>query len=155
MAINPLSGVGSANFAGTAAPSTRPAAAEKFKQAMRPQNSPVPPRGAASAQPHAVSSHPPAASPTPNAQHTSVASHTAPVEKARASGSTQVLERIGAAQRQMDEVLKLAESGRSFSPAELLSLQAQVYQASQELDLAGKVVEKATGGIKQVLQTQV
>jgi hypothetical protein len=55
----------------------------------------------------------------------------------------------------MDEVLRLAESGKVFSPAELLALQAQVYRASQELDLAGKVVEKATGGVRQVLQTQV
>jgi hypothetical protein len=30
-----------------------------------------------------------------------------------------------------------------------------VYRASQELDLAGKVVEKATAGVKQILQTQV
>jgi hypothetical protein len=30
-----------------------------------------------------------------------------------------------------------------------------VYRASQELDLAGKVVEKATSGVKQVLQTQL
>ena len=55
----------------------------------------------------------------------------------------------------MEQILKVAESGKSFSPAELLSLQTHVYRASQELDLAGKVVEKATGGIKQVLQTQV
>jgi len=55
----------------------------------------------------------------------------------------------------MDEVLRLAESGRGFSPAELLALQAHVYRASQQLDLAGKVVEKATGGVKQILQTQV
>jgi hypothetical protein len=52
-------------------------------------------------------------------------------------------------------VLRLAESGRCFSPAELLALQANVYRASQQLDLAGKVIEKATGGVKQVLQTQV
>ena len=55
----------------------------------------------------------------------------------------------------MDHILELAESGRTFSPTELLALQAHVYRASQELDLAGKVVEKATGGVKQVLQTQV
>ncbi|GMU62596.1 MAG: hypothetical protein AMXMBFR34_43590 [Myxococcaceae bacterium] len=62
---------------------------------------------------------------------------------------------MSAAQARMEQVLKLAESGKAFSPAELLSLQAHVYRASQELDLAGKVVEKATGGVKQVLQTQV
>lgn len=68
---------------------------------------------------------------------------------------TRVLDQVNQAQNRMEQILKLAESGKSFSPAELLSLQNHVYRASQELDLAGKVVEKATGGVKQVLQTQV
>lgn len=71
------------------------------------------------------------------------------------STATTVINQVNTAQAKMDSILKLAESGKSFSPAELLSLQAHVYRASQELDLAGKVVEKATGGVKQVLQTQV
>ncbi len=65
------------------------------------------------------------------------------------------LDKVTAAQTRMDQVLAIAQSGKSFTPAELLSLQTQVYRASQELDLAGKVVEKATGGVKQILQTQV
>lgn len=66
-----------------------------------------------------------------------------------------VVEQVTRAQQQMDELLRVAETGKTFSAAELLSLQTHVYRASQELDLAGKVVEKATGGVKQVLQTQV
>lgn len=77
------------------------------------------------------------------------------VRAARAQHAVQVLDRVSEAQKRLDHVLELAESGRSFSPTELIALQAHVYRASQELDLAGKVVEKATGGIKQVLQTQV
>ncbi|WP_338864306.1 ATP-dependent helicase HrpB [Myxococcus stipitatus] len=77
------------------------------------------------------------------------------VQAAREQQAAQVLERVGQAQKRLDSILAMAESGRDFSAAELLSLQAQVYRASQELDLAGKVVEKATGGVKQVLQTQV
>jgi hypothetical protein len=72
-----------------------------------------------------------------------------------AATPTRLIDDVSRAQSRMDQVLALAESGRSFSPAELLSLQAQTYRASQEIDLAGKVVEKATGGLKQVLQTQV
>jgi hypothetical protein len=83
------------------------------------------------------------------------AGQTAQVQKVEAKSPAQMLERISNAQKQMDHILKLAQSGKTFTPAELLSLQAQVYSASQELDLAGKVVEKATGGVKQVLQTQV
>ncbi|MBZ4419533.1 ATP-dependent helicase HrpB [Myxococcus sp. RHSTA-1-4] len=77
------------------------------------------------------------------------------VQAAREQQAAQVLDRVGQAQKRLDHILKMAESGRTFTPAELLALQAHVYRASQELDLAGKVVEKATGGVKQVLQTQV
>lgn len=75
--------------------------------------------------------------------------------ESNALAAADVIGEVNRAQVRMDEILKAAESGRSFSPAELLSLQTHVYRASQELDLAGKVVEKATGGVKQVLQTQV
>lgn len=74
---------------------------------------------------------------------------------ARERTAVRMAEQVHAAQQRLDHVLRLAESGKTFSPAELLALQAQVYRASQELDLAGKVVEKATSGVKQVLQTQV
>ncbi|RKH39188.1 ATP-dependent helicase HrpB [Corallococcus interemptor] len=77
------------------------------------------------------------------------------VQAARGQQAVEMLDRVGQAQQRLDHILKLAESGRTFTPAELLALQAHVYRASQELDLAGKVVEKATGGVKQVLQTQV
>jgi hypothetical protein len=77
------------------------------------------------------------------------------VQSARAQQAVQMLERVSQAQKRLDHILALAESGRTFTPAELLAFQAHVYAASQELDLAGKVVEKATGGVKQVLQTQI
>jgi hypothetical protein len=77
------------------------------------------------------------------------------VQSAREQQAAQVLDRVSQAQKRLDHILVLAESGRTFTPAEMLAFQAHVYRASQELDLAGKVVEKATGGIKQVLQTQL
>jgi len=77
------------------------------------------------------------------------------VQAARAQQAVQALERVSQAQKRLDHILALAESGRTFTPAELLAFQAHVYAASQQLDLAGKVVEKATGGVKQVLQTQI
>jgi hypothetical protein len=78
-----------------------------------------------------------------------------PVHAPGEQQAVRVLDRVGEAQKRLDHILELAESGRSFSAAELLAFQAHVYRASQELDLAGKVVEKATGGVKQILQTQV
>lgn len=77
------------------------------------------------------------------------------VQSARAQQAARALERVSQAQKRLDHILALAESGRTFTPAELLAFQAHVYAASQQLDLAGKVVEKATGGVKQVLQTQI
>jgi hypothetical protein len=65
------------------------------------------------------------------------------------------LARVAAAQARMDRILALAASGRTFSPAELLSLQAGVAEASQTVDLAGKVLDRVSGGVKTLLQTQV
>lgn len=79
------------------------------------------------------------------------------VEAVRPAEATaaRAVDQVAQAQHRLDRVLALAQSGKTFSPAELLGLQAQVYGASQELDLAGKVVEKATSGVKQILQTQI
>jgi hypothetical protein len=78
-----------------------------------------------------------------------------PAAGAQGVKAAQLVDRVSQAQQRLDHILHLAESGKSFSPVELLAFQAHVYRASQELDLAGKVVEKATGGVKQVLQTQL
>jgi hypothetical protein len=61
---------------------------------------------------------------------------------------------VEAAQARLDHVLALSRGGKTFTPVELLGFQAQVYRASQQLDLASRVVEKTTSGVKQVLQTQ-
>jgi hypothetical protein len=78
----------------------------------------------------------------------------APAQRARVEPGAW-LARISAAQARMDRILALAASGRTFSPAELLSLQAGVAEASQTVDLAGKVLDRVSGGVKTLLQTQV
>jgi hypothetical protein len=65
------------------------------------------------------------------------------------------LGQVAEAQARMDRILALAASGRTFSPAELLAMQARVAEASQTVDLAGKVVDRVSSGIRQILQTQV
>jgi len=79
---------------------------------------------------------------------------TAPAPVVRAP-VLQALERVRAAQARMDVVLRLAASGRSFRPAELLALQAAVSRESQVVDLSGRLVERATAAVRQVLQTPV
>ena len=58
-------------------------------------------------------------------------------------------------QDKMAGLMKLAMSGKKFNSTELLALQAGVYRFSQELEITSKVVEKATSGIKQTMNTQV
>ncbi len=67
----------------------------------------------------------------------------------------EIAARVQRAQIQMEEVLRQAQAGRSFSPAELLCLQVRISDAAQVIDFTGKAVDKALGAVKQVLQTQV
>jgi hypothetical protein len=76
-------------------------------------------------------------------------------EKAEQSKLAGMLDNLINGQDKMTKIMHMALSGRQFSPTELLAMQAGVYRFSQELDLTSKVVEKATGGIKQTLNTQV
>ncbi|MCP3097612.1 ATP-dependent helicase HrpB [Myxococcus sp. K15C18031901] len=55
----------------------------------------------------------------------------------------------------LEKIIAQASSGKQFTNAELLSLQASMYQYTQQLDLTSKVVEKATTGLKDVVKTQV
>jgi len=68
---------------------------------------------------------------------------------------TTLLQGVMNGQGKLNKIIKLATSGKAFSPTELIAIQAGVYKFSQELELTSKVVEKATDGIKQTLQTQV
>lgn len=146
MAITPLSGAGPAHISGTGSPQK---ASEGFGQVMKAQgrleNAPLEVKNAA-AEVKSVQQAQPGQCRADAVKHG---------EPAKQVTATRVLDQVNRAQNRMEQILKMAESGKSFSPAELLSLQTHVYRASQELDLAGKVVEKATGGVKQVLQTQV
>lgn len=150
MAITPLTGAGPAGISGTGGPRQ---VSEDFGKVMkgqhapsgRPENSPIP-----------VKNPPTEAKSVQQAQAGKCKVEGAKqAEPAKQVTATKVLAQVNQAQNRMEQILKMAESGKSFSPAELISLQTHVYRASQELDLAGKVVEKATGGVKQVLQTQV
>jgi hypothetical protein len=81
-----------------------------------------------------------------------------PVEakaEARESGLKSILNQVVDGQNKLDQVIKMATSGKQYGNQELLAIQAAVYKFSQELELTSKVVEKATSGVKQTMQTQV
>jgi len=66
-----------------------------------------------------------------------------------------MLQGLVSGQDRMNGLMKIALSGKQMGPHELLAMQAGIYRFSQELELTSKVVEKATSGIKQTMNTQV
>jgi hypothetical protein len=67
----------------------------------------------------------------------------------------QVIRGLEQGQMDLERLIQAGASGRRFSNAELLSLQASLYKYTQELDLTSKVVEKATSGLRDIIKTQV
>src|SRR4051812_9564489 len=68
----------------------------------------------------------PASSP---AAHPAPAAHAPhPVHAAHRAQAAGLVNRVTAAQARLDTVLRLAESGRTFTPAELLAFQAHVFR---------------------------
>jgi len=89
---------------------------------------------------------------------TSQAASVAHTEGATKAGGGQMMGLLGdieKGQGLMDKLINGGLSGKSFSNSELLALQAGMYKYTQELELTGKVVEKATTGLKDTLKTQV
>jgi hypothetical protein len=68
---------------------------------------------------------------------------------------THVVHELEAGHLRLEKLIHASATGKQFSNAELLSLQASMYKYTLELDLTSKVVEKATSGIKDVVKTQV
>jgi len=77
------------------------------------------------------------------------------VKETKGGGLKAVLNQVVSGQNKLDEIIKMATSGKVYGNQELLAVQAAVYKFSQELELTSKVVEKATSGVKQTMQTQV
>jgi hypothetical protein len=77
------------------------------------------------------------------------------VEKPGMNLVTHVVHELEAGHLRLEKLIQASASGKQFSNAELLSLQASMYKYTLELDLTSKVVEKATSGIKDVVKTQV
>lgn len=76
-------------------------------------------------------------------------------ETHKSEGIKKLMGNVMDGQNALDQIIAKASSGKQFSNQELLAMQAGVYKFSQELELTSKVVEKATSGVKQTMQTQV
>ncbi|OGQ92200.1 MAG: hypothetical protein A2289_02530 [Deltaproteobacteria bacterium RIFOXYA12_FULL_58_15] len=76
-------------------------------------------------------------------------------DKTQQTRLTKMLDGLLGGQDRMTKIMDMALSGKQFSAQELIAMQAGVYRFSQEVELTSKVVEKATSGIKQTMNTQV
>jgi hypothetical protein len=64
--------------------------------------------------------------------------------------------RLSAIEQQYQDSNKLLSSiAQSNSPRDLLKMQVQIYQVTQNIEIVSKVVDEANSGVKQILQTQV
>jgi hypothetical protein len=66
-----------------------------------------------------------------------------------------MLERVVKAETKIDAVLEAAARGKTFSPTELLALQAAVFRYSQTVEVVSRVADRLVGAIKQTMGTQV
>ena len=55
----------------------------------------------------------------------------------------------------MDTLLAAAATGKTFSPAELLAMQATVFRYSQAVEVVSRATDKLIGAVKQTMSTQV
>ena len=72
-----------------------------------------------------------------------------------ASPARSLLERTVSAERNVDTLLAAAARGKTFSPSELLALQATVFRYSQAVEIVSRATDKLVGAVKQTMGTQV
>lgn len=89
------------------------------------------------------------------AQHAAPSTRVGATERTEETKLQQMITGLVKGQDKMSKIMTDALSGKQFSPGELLAMQVGVYRFSQELDLTSKIVQQATAGIKQTLNTQV
>lgn len=66
-----------------------------------------------------------------------------------------MLERAVGAEKQVDALLEAAARGKTFTPAQLLGMQATVARYSQTVEVVSRVADRLVGAIKQTMGTQV
>jgi hypothetical protein len=86
---------------------------------------------------------PAAAAPAPHA----AAEARAPVRR--------MLERVISSEDRIDALVQAAARGKTFSPAELLALQAAVFRYSQTVEVVSRVADRLVGAVKQTMGTQI
>ena len=70
-------------------------------------------------------------------------------------GLEKVVDRMKNSQNRLKEILDSAMSGKTFSPQELLAMQTEVGQLTNEISLCAKMVEQGVSSFKSTMQMQV
>jgi hypothetical protein len=78
---------------------------------------------------------------------------TAPSPLARGVG--RALAGAAAGEARLDAILEAAARGKTFTPAELLAMQATVFRYSQTVEVLSRATDRLVGAVKQTLGTQV
>jgi hypothetical protein len=58
---------------------------------------------------------------------------------------------VNSGERMMRHAIAAGRSGQDIGPSELLALQAGVYRYSEAVDLASKLIDRASSGLKTVI----
>ncbi len=61
---------------------------------------------------------------------------------------------IDGGERATRDALRGAASGRDLSSTELIALQGRIYRYSEAVDLAARLVDRTTNGVRTVIQGQ-
>lgn len=115
---------------------------------------PIPPVGASAAAPALTPAAPAAPSFALLLESRAPLPSAPPFPTAR-SPALSALASVERAQSRLDAVLAAARSGRTFTAAELIGLQAEAYRSAQTVDLATKLVEQGAQSVKQAVNAQV
>ena len=70
-------------------------------------------------------------------------------------GLEKVVNRLKSGQDRLNSLINESLSGKSFTPQEMLALQAEVSQITSEIQLCTEIVKSGLGSVKQVMSTQV
>lgn len=70
-------------------------------------------------------------------------------------GIRQLMGEIEQGYYRLNDLIGQLQSGRTFSPQELIGIQAQIHDLTLQVEVTTKVIAEAVSGLKQLLQQQV
>jgi hypothetical protein len=126
----------------------------------RPSGSETPPTSKASGFVAVLGEKLPATTTRASSAPPTGASGSEPASATRSSTATgpspvrAMLERAVGGEKKLDALIDAAAHGKTFTPGELLALQANVSRYSQTVEVVSRVADRLVGAVKQTMATQ-